>query len=84
MSKAFRSEYGSASTFLAALPKLSVLFPPRSLTPHHWPQFGPRILPSETRAKDVKRKRSEDVRILDGVVGGLEVSPQIMDIGQRS
>ncbi|OWZ78255.1 hypothetical protein C366_02895 [Cryptococcus neoformans Tu401-1] len=73
LGKAFRSEYNSASTFLASLPKLSMLFPPRSLTPHHWPQFSPRTLPSETQAKGLKRKRSEDDGILDGVVGGLEL-----------
>lgn len=61
-----------------------MLFPPRSLTPHHWPQFSPRTLPPETQAKGLKRKRSEDDGILDGVVGGLEVSPRIMDISQQS
>ncbi|KIR68616.1 hypothetical protein I314_01037 [Cryptococcus bacillisporus CA1873] len=72
-SKAFRSEYNSASTFLAALSKLSMMFPSRGAIHHHWPPFGPGTVSSEAHAKDLKRKRSEDVHILDGVVGGLEL-----------
>lgn len=58
-----------------------MMFPPRGSIHHHWPPFGPGTVSSEAHAKDLTRKRSEDVRILDGVVGGLEVSSRIMDIG---
>ncbi|WVN85133.1 uncharacterized protein L203_100275 [Cryptococcus depauperatus CBS 7841] len=73
--KVYRAEYLSPTIFLASLPKLTRMFLSKRQLPPKWPAFGQKDMSGE-RIKDRKRKRIDQVNLLDGVVKGLELLEQ--------